>query len=162
MAVCAVKDLLAGRARRAENAQPMRPNAPFCTVAAAALFAFAVPAAAAPLVLYDAGSAGAAANADLKASTTTQAPQTCGLTTPCTDLNTAAGAHYAMPFASGIQYGMSGEVSAGVSNHGEGGSIGVLGWVKPTEDTMLYLGLSLGTSRWNGQKITVVPVTPRP
>jgi hypothetical protein len=123
------------------------------------------PAAANPLVLYDPSSP-TAPNADLKSSTTAQAPQTtpqtCGLTTPCTDLNTAAGAQYIKPFASGVEYGLSGVATAGVSNHGEGGSLGVLGWIKPTDDSTLYVGLSVGTSRWNGQKVTLVPVPSHP
>jgi len=143
----------------------MRLHAPFRTVFLSALGAMAAsagPASAAPLVLYDPGAGAAAPNADLKSTTTTtaQTPQTCGLTTPCTDLNTAAGAQYITPFASGIEYGMSGVATAGVSNHGEGGSIGVLGWIKPTDDSTIYVGLSVGTSRWPGQKFTLVPVSP--
>ena len=131
-------------------------------LAAALCTALAQSAAGAPLVLYDQGANAPAPSSDLKSSTTlNQTPQTCGLTTPCTDLNTAAGgAQYAVPFTTGIQYGISGEATAGVSNHGEGGSIGVLGWIKPTDDTTIYVGLSVGTSRWNGQKITVVPSSP--
>ncbi len=133
-----------------------------CRAALCAAAVWAHAAAAAPLVLYDPSST-TAPNADLKSSTTTQAtPQTCGLTTPCTDLNTAAGAQYIKPFASGVEYGLSGVASAGVSNHGEGGSLGVLAWIKPTDDSTLYVGLSVGTSRWTGQKVTVVPVPSHP
>ena len=135
--------------------------------AALLLLALIAPAAAAPpIVLYDpASTAPAVPGADLR-STTTTAPssqsQPCGLTTPCTDLNTAANANIGSPFTTTIPMGLSGEASAGVSNHGQGGSIGVLGWMKPTDDTTIYVGVSVGASRWTGQKFTVVPAAPRP
>ena len=112
---------------------------------------------AAPIVLYDPGAAAPATpGAELKSTTTMTAAQPCGLSTPCTDLNTAANATISKPFLGGMDYGMSGFASAGVSNLGQGGAIGVVGWVKPTEDTTLSIGLSVGASRWNGQKYTVV------
>jgi hypothetical protein len=107
------------------------------------------PAAAAPLVLYDPGSSTPTTpSTDLKSSTTTTAtsPQPCGLTTPCTDLNTAAQASLAAPLASNFQYGMSGVATAGVSNHGQGGSLGVLGWAKLGDNTTLYVGVSVGAT----------------
>jgi hypothetical protein len=109
---------------------------------------------AAPLVLYDPA---APAAPDLKASTTTIAPQPCGLTTPCTDLNTSAQASLAAPLGGNFEYGMSGVASAGVSNHGQGGQIGVLGWVR-SGDTTLSLGVSVGETRFSGPRtIFVVP-----
>jgi hypothetical protein len=112
---------------------------------------------AAPIVLYDPGAASPATpGAALESTTTAGAPQPCGLSTPCTDLNTAANATLSKPFLGGMEYGMSGFASAGVSNVGQGGAIGVLGWVKPTEDTTLSVGVSVGASRWNGQKYTIV------
>jgi hypothetical protein len=121
-------------------------------------------AAAAPLVLYDPGaSTTPPVGTDLKSTTSTAAipAQPCGLTAPCTDLNTGVHAGLAAPLGSSFEYGMSGVASAGVSNHGQGGSLGVLGWMK-AGDTTLYVGLSVGESRWNGQKFTYVPVTPHP
>ena len=113
---------------------------------------------AAPLVLYDPGTATPTApGADLKAQTTTGVLQPCGLTTPCTDLNTSTKASLAAPLAGDFEYGMSGVASAGVSNHGQGGSLGVLGWIKAGDST-LYVGLSVGESRFTGPKYTYVPV----
>ena len=111
---------------------------------------------AAPLVLYDPA---ASATPDLKASTTSLAPQPCGLSTPCTDMNTSAQASLAAPLGGNFEYGMSGEASAGVSNHGQGGSIGVLGWVK-AGDTTLSLGVSVGTVRFNGPHYLAVQPHP--
>jgi hypothetical protein len=123
--------------------------------------------AAPPLFLY--GTDTAAPADTLKANTSTYAAtnagsgtQPCGLATPCTDLNTSATASVAAPFLGGIPYGLSGEATAGVSNHGQGGSIGVLAWIKPTDDTTISLGLSVGASRWNGQKYVLVPGPARP
>ncbi len=91
------------------------------------------------------------------AGTATIAPAPCGLTTPCTDLNTSAQARLAAPLAGDFEYGMSGEASAGVSNHGQGGSIGVLGWLR-NGDTTLSLGLSVGAARFTGPRyLTLVP-----
>jgi hypothetical protein len=124
--------------------------------AALCIVALAGPAVAAPLVLYDQAANAPPMPGDLKSTTTTaQAP--CGLTTPCTDMNTTATASLAAPLGSDFTYGMSGEASAGVSNHGQGGEIGVLAWMK-AGDTTLSLGLSYGTSRWNGRGYTIVPV----
>jgi hypothetical protein len=132
---------------------------------ALALLVTAGPAGAAPLVLYDPGAAPPPPATELKSTTTAIAPlgtaQPCGLTTPCTDLNTATQAHLSLPFSSDVSYGLSGEASAGVSNHGQGGSVGVLGWVKDG-DTTLSLGVSVGATRWNGQKFTYVPVPQHP
>ena len=122
------------------------------------LLGLALPAAAAPLVLYDpASTAPVALGSDLKSTTTTGAAQPCGLTTPCTDLNTSAHAGLSAPFGGDFEYGMSGEASAGVSNHGQGGSLGVLAWMK-AGDTTLALGLSYGVSRWNGRGYYPAPV----
>ena len=131
-------------------------------VAAICFLATAGSASAAPLVLYDPGAAAPVApGSDLKSVTTTGgspgASQPCGLTTPCTDLNTAAQASLAAPWSSGIEYGVSGEASAGVSNHGQGGALGVQAWMK-AGDTTLALGLSYGVSRWNGRGYYPSPV----
>jgi hypothetical protein len=107
---------------------------------------------AAPLVLYDPA---ASSTPDLKSSTTAIAPQACGLSTPCTDMNTSAQASLAAPLWGNLEYGMSGEASAGVSNHGQGGSIGVLGWVRDG-DTTLSLGVSVGTVHFSGPRSIVV------
>jgi hypothetical protein len=129
-------------------------------LAAILVLALTGPAAAAPLVLYDQAAATPPAPADLK-STTTSMAQPCGLTTPCTDMNTSAQASVASPLGSDFTYGMSGEASAGVSNHGQGGEIGVLAWMK-AGDTTLSLGLSYGASRWNGRGYSYVPVQQHP
>ena len=113
---------------------------------------------AAPLVLYDPASS---ATPDLKASTTTIAPQPCGLSTPCTDMNTSAQASLAAPLGGNFEYGMSGEASAGVSNHGQAGSLGVLGWIK-AGDTTLSLGVSVGTVRFSGPRYVTVQPQPHP
>ena len=124
------------------------------TVVCLAVLGLPAAARAAPLVLYDPASS---ATPDLKAATTTLAPQPCGLSTPCTDMNTSAQASLAAPLGGNFEYGMSGEASAGVSNHGQAGLIGVLGWVK-AGDTTLSLGLSVGTVRFNAPRyVTVQP-----
>ena len=128
------------------------------------VFIVCAPAAAAPPLYLSAPETAASADT-LKASTSTYAgtgAQPCGLAAPCTDLNTSATASVASPFLGGIPYGMSGVATAGVSNHGQGGSIGVLAWIKPTDDTTISLGLSVGASRWNGQKYVLVPGPARP
>ena len=119
---------------------------------------------AAPLVLYDpASTTPTTPGTDLKAATTTPAsPQPCGLTTPCTDLNTTTQASLAAPLGGSFQYGLSGVATAGVSNHGQGGSLGVLGWAKLGDNTTLYVGLSVGASRWNGQRTVFVPAGAHP
>ena len=127
------------------------PRLTLCLVCLAPL-GLPVPVHAAPLVLYDPATPAAP---DLKASTTTMTPQPCGLSTPCTDMNTAAQASLAAPLGGNFEYGMSGVASAGVSNHGEGGSLGVLGWVK-AGDTTLSLGVSVGTVRFNGPRYVTV------
>ncbi len=130
----------------------MRTPRTICVLAALILSPGA--ACAAPLVLYDPATP---ATPDLRASTTALAPQPCGLTTPCTDLNTSAQASLAAPLGGNFEYGMSGVASAGVSNHGQGGSLGVLGWLR-TGDTTLSLGVSVGTTRFTGPRyLTVVP-----
>jgi hypothetical protein len=118
--------------------------------------ALAAPAAAAPLVLYDPATP-AATTPELKSNTTLPlVQQPCGLTTPCTDLNTATQASLAAPLAGNFEYGMSGVATAGVSNHGEGGSLGVQGWVK-MGDTTLTLGVSVGETRFNRPKYIYLP-----
>ena len=132
-------------------------------IAAICFLAMTGSASAAPLVLYDPGSAAPVApGSDLKSMTTTgAASQPCGLTTPCTDLNTSAhtgfGTSLGAPFGGDVEYGMSGEASAGVSNHGQGGSVGVLAWMK-AGDTTLALGLSYSVSKWNGRGYYPAPV----
>jgi hypothetical protein len=120
------------------------------------LVALAGPAAAAPLILYDPG-APSATTPDVKANTIMPlGAQPCGWTTPCTDLNTATQASLAAPLAGNFEYGMSGVATAGVSNHGQGGSLGVLGWVK-MGDTTLSLGVSVSETRFNRSKYIYLP-----
>ena len=122
--------------------------------ACAALLAMPAALHAAPLILYDPA---ASFTPDIKAGTTTTVPQPCGLSTPCTDMNTSAQASLAAPLASDFQYGMSGEASAGVSNHGQAGSLGVLAWMK-AGDTTLSIGLSVNSLRYTGQRgVTLLP-----
>ncbi len=153
------KDSLAAWANSRENGGAM--TLPPLSLAVIVVLALAGPATAAPLVLYDQAAATPPAPGDLKSTTTTNAVQPCGLTTPCTDMNTSAQASLAAPLGSNFTYGMSGEASAGVSNHGQGGEIGVLAWMK-AGDTTLSLGLSYGESRWNGRGYSFVPVPQHP
>jgi hypothetical protein len=114
------------------------------------------PAAAAPLVLYDPATP-TATTPDLKSGTTLPlGSANCGWSSPCTDLNTATQASLAAPLAGNYEYGMSGVATAGVSNHGQGGSLGVLGWVK-MGDTTLSLGVSVGETRFNRPKYIYLP-----
>jgi hypothetical protein len=120
------------------------------------LVALAGPAAAAPLVLYDPATP-AATTPDVKTNTTLPlGAANCGWSSPCTDLNTATQASLAAPLAGNYEYGMSGVATAGVSNHGQGGSLGVLGWVK-MGDTTLSLGVSVGETRFNRPKYIYLP-----
>jgi hypothetical protein len=123
--------------------------------------AIAGPAMGAPLVLYDPAASAPPPAGELKSATTVAAPQPCGLTTPCTDMNTSAQASLAAPLGGDFTYGVSGEASAGVSSQGQGGSIGVLAWMQ-AGDTTLSLGLSYGASRWNGRGYGLVPVQQHP
>ena len=118
----------------------------------AACVALPAAARAAPLVLYDTTPA---SPTELKPGGTTLSPPPCGLTAPCTDMNTSAQPGLTAPLGGNFEYGISGEASAGVSHHGQGGSLGVLGWIK-SGDTTLSLGVSVGTVHFNGPRIVTV------
>ncbi len=118
---------------------------------------------AAPLVLYDPGTTTPPAGSLLQSTTSTAARPVagCGLAAPCTDLNAAAANPQIRPLNSDLTYGLSGEVSGTVSNHGQGGEVGVLGWLN-AGDTTLSLAVTVGGGRFGGRRVAAVPIGARP
>lgn len=114
-------------------------------------------AAAPPLVLYtpladaqrDTTSTAAGKPGDLTAAAAAQPPaKDCGtLQNPCQGLDPQDLIAVPPRIPSGVTYGMSGVVTAGVSNHGMGGGIGVTGWVKK-DDFTLELSLFTSAEKW--------------
>jgi len=121
-------------------------------IALAASVAFASPCLAAPLILYNAAPGAAEPVAALPSGS-----PTCGtFTTPCTNLTATNTLLAPEPFLPGWTYGLSGEASVGVSNHGHGGGIGVTAWMEK-DDFSLGLTLNVNQQTYDGKNYYLVP-----
>jgi hypothetical protein len=112
-------------------------------------------AAASPLVLYD-----PTGSADPLTSYSTTSAQQCGsLSNPCKGLNASPAPMVPPPLGPSFEYGFSGELTAGVSNHGYGGGMGLSAWFKK-DDVTLSIGLWTSADRYTGKTGYYLPYGP--
>lgn len=134
------------------------------TVLATVLLVLAVQARAAPIVLYDpAAGTGKAAGGPAACGDLSRPCDTLSTTTTATTSTEVAPPPASSPLPAGMEVGTSGFVSAGVSNHGNAESAGVMAWLRDGDSTFA-VGLSGNLLNFNGGRYVTAPVpaAPRP